>query len=225
MLINLVMAEAAERVREAANQRQIEVTLEEPNPQVVVLGDRRQLTSAVYSLLENAVKFSPQASRVRCIGRSRGRRGRHRRRGPRRGHSLARPGADLRALLSRRRRSEPFYGRDWPRTRYRPTRGRQPSGERPGRVARGRRARRSRSGFLAKQGRNCDHTISVGARAHCRRSELTPGVAWSQGSRRAPTGHFRHSSLQACPPRARTTAAHLPHASSSSRTPSPSWTR
>ena len=60
MLVNLVMAEAAEHVREAANQRQIEVALEEPNPQVVVLGDRRQLTSAVYNLLENAVKFSPQ---------------------------------------------------------------------------------------------------------------------------------------------------------------------
>jgi two-component system sensor histidine kinase SenX3 len=72
VLINLVMAEAAERVREASNQRQIEVTLEEPDPQVVVLGDRRQLTSAVYSLLENAVKFSPQASRVRCIGRAEG---------------------------------------------------------------------------------------------------------------------------------------------------------
>ena len=70
--INLVMAEAAERVKEASSQRQIEVKLEEPNPQVVVLGDRRQLTSAVYSLLENAVKFSPQASRVRCIGRAEG---------------------------------------------------------------------------------------------------------------------------------------------------------
>ena len=70
--INLVMAEAAERVKEASSQRQIEVKLEEPNPQVVVLGDRRQLTSAVYNLLENAVKFSPQASRVRCIGRAEG---------------------------------------------------------------------------------------------------------------------------------------------------------
>ena len=66
------MAEAAERVREAAEQRQIEVKLEEPHPQVVVLGDRRQLTSAVYNLLENAVKFSPQASSVRCIGRAEG---------------------------------------------------------------------------------------------------------------------------------------------------------
>jgi two-component system sensor histidine kinase SenX3 len=72
VLVNLVMAEAGERVREAANQRQIEVSLEEPNPQLVVLGDRRQLTSAVYNLLENAVKFSPQGSKVRCIGRADG---------------------------------------------------------------------------------------------------------------------------------------------------------
>jgi two-component system sensor histidine kinase SenX3 len=70
VLINLVMAEAAERVREAANQLRIDVALEEPDPPVVVLGDRRQLTSAVYNLLENAVKFSPQHSRVSCIGRA-----------------------------------------------------------------------------------------------------------------------------------------------------------
>jgi len=70
VLINLVMAEAAERVREAANQQEVDVVLEEPDPQVVVLGDRRQLTSAVYNLLENAVKFSPHESSIRCIGRA-----------------------------------------------------------------------------------------------------------------------------------------------------------
>jgi len=70
VLINLVMAEAAERVREAASQLQIKVTLEEPDPPVVVLGDRRQLTSAVYNLLENAVKFSPKGSDVSCVGRA-----------------------------------------------------------------------------------------------------------------------------------------------------------
>jgi len=68
--INLVMAEAAERVREAATQLHVEVVLEEPDPPVVVLGDRRQLTSAVYNLLENAVKFSPQYATVTCIGRA-----------------------------------------------------------------------------------------------------------------------------------------------------------
>jgi two-component system sensor histidine kinase SenX3 len=69
VLINLVMAEAAERVREAATQLQIKVALEEPDPPVVVLGDRRQLTSAVYNLLENAVKFSAEGSDVSCVGR------------------------------------------------------------------------------------------------------------------------------------------------------------
>jgi two-component system sensor histidine kinase SenX3 len=70
VLVNLVMAEAAERVREAANQLQIKVTLEEPDPPLVVLGDRRQLTSAVYNLLENAVKFSPEGGDVTCVGRA-----------------------------------------------------------------------------------------------------------------------------------------------------------
>jgi two-component system sensor histidine kinase SenX3 len=68
--INLVMAEAAERVREAATQLHVEVSLKEPEPPVVVLGDRRQLTSAVYNLLENAVKFSPQYATVTCVGRA-----------------------------------------------------------------------------------------------------------------------------------------------------------
>ena len=47
----------------------IKVVLEEPDPPVVVLGDRRQLTSAVYNLLENAVKFSPEGGDVNCTGR------------------------------------------------------------------------------------------------------------------------------------------------------------
>ena len=69
VLINLVMAEAVERVREAATQLQIKVHLEEPDPPLVVLGDRRQLTSAIYNLLENAVKFSPEGGDVSFIGR------------------------------------------------------------------------------------------------------------------------------------------------------------
>ncbi len=69
VLINLVMAEAVERVREAASQLQIKVCLEEPDPPLVVLGDRRQLTSAIYNLLENAVKFSPEGGDVSFIGR------------------------------------------------------------------------------------------------------------------------------------------------------------
>jgi two-component system sensor histidine kinase SenX3 len=58
VLVSLVMAEALERVREAADQREVKVTLEEPSIPVSVPGDRRQLVSAMYNLLENAVKFS-----------------------------------------------------------------------------------------------------------------------------------------------------------------------
>ena len=63
--VNLVMAEAVERVRAAAEQRDVKLALEEPDPPIVVMGDRRQLVSALYNLLENAVKFSYDAGAVR----------------------------------------------------------------------------------------------------------------------------------------------------------------
>ena len=68
VLVNLVMAEAAERVRSAAEQREVEIKLEEPSPPVAVLGDRRQLTSALYNLLENSVKFSYEGGVVEFAG-------------------------------------------------------------------------------------------------------------------------------------------------------------
>jgi len=58
VLVSLLMAEALERVREAADQRDVKVDLDEPAISIAVLGDRRQLVSAIYNLLENAVKFS-----------------------------------------------------------------------------------------------------------------------------------------------------------------------
>jgi len=66
VLVNLVMAEAAERVREAAAQRGVSIELTEPSPPIAILGDRRQLTSAVFNLLDNAVKFSYPNSAVQC---------------------------------------------------------------------------------------------------------------------------------------------------------------
>ena len=62
--INLVMAEAVERVRSAAEQRRITIELYEPDPPIYVIGDRRQLVSAIHSLLENAVTFSYEDSTV-----------------------------------------------------------------------------------------------------------------------------------------------------------------
>jgi two-component system, OmpR family, sensor histidine kinase SenX3 len=64
VLVSLAMAEALERVREAADQSGVKVSLEEPPGPVSVLGDRRQLVSAMYNLLENAVKFSYDGSTV-----------------------------------------------------------------------------------------------------------------------------------------------------------------
>jgi two-component system sensor histidine kinase SenX3 len=58
VLVSLVMAEATERVRAAAEQRSVKIEVTEPSVPVAVLGDRRQLVSAMYNLLENAVKFS-----------------------------------------------------------------------------------------------------------------------------------------------------------------------
>ncbi len=64
VLVNLVMAEAVERVRASAEQRRITITMDEPEPPVVVLGDRRQLVSAMHALIENAVTYSYDGSTV-----------------------------------------------------------------------------------------------------------------------------------------------------------------
>jgi two-component system sensor histidine kinase SenX3 len=69
VLVNLIMAEAVERMRAAADQRDVKIDLEEPAPPVTVLGDRRQLVSALYNLLENAVKFSYDGTAVRFVGK------------------------------------------------------------------------------------------------------------------------------------------------------------
>ena len=66
--VNLVMAEAVERVRSAAEQRHITIELDEPDPPIHVVGDRRQLVSAIHSLLENAVTFSYEDATVKVSG-------------------------------------------------------------------------------------------------------------------------------------------------------------
>ena len=54
----LIVADAIERIRTAAEQLGIKVQFEEPSDNPVVFGDRRQLTSALHALLENAVVYS-----------------------------------------------------------------------------------------------------------------------------------------------------------------------
>jgi signal transduction histidine kinase len=68
VLVNLVMADAIERVRATADQRGIALILHEPSPPVAVLGERRQLVSAMHALLENAITYSYDNSKVVISG-------------------------------------------------------------------------------------------------------------------------------------------------------------
>jgi two-component system sensor histidine kinase SenX3 len=61
--VDAVVAEATSRLAAAAEQRQ--VTLRRTGaPSCIIAGDRRQLVSAVYNLVDNAVKFSPVGGEV-----------------------------------------------------------------------------------------------------------------------------------------------------------------
>ena len=68
-----VIAEAVDRVRPAAEQQGITIEVEEPPRRLAVAGDRRQLVSATYNLLENAVKYSDHGSSVQVRARTDGR--------------------------------------------------------------------------------------------------------------------------------------------------------
>ncbi|MGI8984732.1 MAG: sensor histidine kinase [Acidimicrobiales bacterium] len=70
--VHLIVAQAAERVRAAAQDKDMTVNFGEPAQRLTVLGDRRQLVAAVYNLLDNAVKYSPARSVVQVRGRPAG---------------------------------------------------------------------------------------------------------------------------------------------------------
>jgi two-component system sensor histidine kinase SenX3 len=72
LLGSLIMAEAVERVRSAAEQRGVKLLVDEPDPPVTLMGDRRQLVAALNSLLENAVKYSDEGSSVEVFGLANG---------------------------------------------------------------------------------------------------------------------------------------------------------
>ena len=70
--LHLIVAQAAERVRVAAQDKDMTVNFGEPAQRLTVMGDRRQLVAAVYNLLDNAVKYSPARSVVEVRGRPAG---------------------------------------------------------------------------------------------------------------------------------------------------------
>jgi two-component system sensor histidine kinase SenX3 len=65
-----VLRDAVVRSLAAAEQRDIRLDLDEPTEPLAVLGDRRQLVSALSNLIDNAVKYSESGSEVRISTRS-----------------------------------------------------------------------------------------------------------------------------------------------------------
>ena len=68
--VHLVVAQAVERTRSVAEHRGIRIDVQEAPRRLSVVGDRRQLVSAVQNLLENAVKYSDDCSTVEVRVRS-----------------------------------------------------------------------------------------------------------------------------------------------------------
>jgi two-component system, OmpR family, sensor histidine kinase SenX3 len=71
--VQAFIAQAVDRVRPAAEQQEIEIEVDEPAARLAVAGDRRQLVSATYNLLENAVKYSDPGSTIDVRARTDGR--------------------------------------------------------------------------------------------------------------------------------------------------------
>lgn len=67
-----VLEDAADRVRGLAERRRINVIIEDTDPTLRVVGDRRQLVSAVGNLVDNAVKYSETESNVELQARREG---------------------------------------------------------------------------------------------------------------------------------------------------------
>ena len=68
--VHVAVAQAVERIRPVAEHQGVTIDVSEPPRRMSVVGDRRQLVSAVHNLLENAVKYSDAASTVEVRVRS-----------------------------------------------------------------------------------------------------------------------------------------------------------
>ncbi|MPY92068.1 MAG: hypothetical protein GEV08_03090 [Acidimicrobiia bacterium] len=60
-----VIAETLARVATTAEERGIDFVVDDPPPDLCAVGDRRQLVSALYNLVDNALKYSEDGSVVR----------------------------------------------------------------------------------------------------------------------------------------------------------------
>jgi two-component system sensor histidine kinase SenX3 len=67
-----LVSESLDRIRDLADQSDIDVVVADPLPKATVPGDRRQLVSALANLIENAVKYSDPGSSVEVDARADG---------------------------------------------------------------------------------------------------------------------------------------------------------
>jgi len=65
--VPLLLQDMLARVAASTEQRRTTVVVEQPDGPLLVLGDRRQLLSALGNLVENAVKYSDPGSEVRVV--------------------------------------------------------------------------------------------------------------------------------------------------------------
>ncbi|HZQ86117.1 MAG TPA: ATP-binding protein [Acidimicrobiales bacterium] len=70
LAVHTVVAQAVERIRPVAEHRGVTIDVSEGPRRLTVVGDRRQLVSAVHNLLDNAVKYSDDGSVVEVRIRS-----------------------------------------------------------------------------------------------------------------------------------------------------------
>ncbi len=66
--VNLAIVESIDRVRSSAEHRGIRLDVEELDPPITIIGDRRQIVSALHALLENAITYAAEGSVVSLTG-------------------------------------------------------------------------------------------------------------------------------------------------------------
>ena len=109
--VDLIMQDAAERMAAGAEAAGIPIEITEPASDILVSRDRRQVTSALFNLLDNAVKYSEEGGKVEFAADAEGSQVVF----SVRDHGIGIPGRDLERIFER------FYRVD--RTRSRATGG------------------------------------------------------------------------------------------------------
>ena len=106
--VHLVVAEAVERMRGIADHKHITIDVKEPPRRLRVMGDRRQLVSAVHHLVENAVKYSDEGGSVELTAGAKGALVEI----EVRDHGIGIPSRDLERIFERFYRVDPSRARD-----------------------------------------------------------------------------------------------------------------